>query len=103
MPGRNGTGPFGEGPMTGRGLGVCNGHFNNMPRGGGVSGYYRGARCGRGLGYGRRSNYVARDGFLGANEPIPDPIDRDKALRAQAEYLKDQLEKVNKELGNGEE
>lgn len=103
MPGRNGTGPYGEGPMTGRGMGVCNGHFSNMPRGGAVSGYYRGARCGQGCGYGRRTNYVSRDGFIGAYELMPDSIDRDKALRAQAEYLKEQLQRVNKALENADE
>ncbi|MBS4534031.1 DUF5320 domain-containing protein [Clostridium sp. D2Q-14] len=33
MPGRNGTGPSGEGPMTGRGFGVCGaGSFSRRPR-----------------------------------------------------------------------
>ena len=35
MPGQNGTGPYGQGPMTGRGLGPC------------------GAGAGRGRGFGR--------------------------------------------------
>lgn len=26
MPGMNGTGPMGQGPMTGRGMGVCQGY-----------------------------------------------------------------------------
>ena len=44
MPGGDGTGPWGQGPMTGRGLGYCSG--NNAP-GWTVPG------PGRGMGYGR--------------------------------------------------
>jgi len=52
MPRRNGTGPMGNGPMTGRGMGYCRG-------GAGVGygyGMGRGAGFGRGLGWGM---YVA--------------------------------------------
>jgi hypothetical protein len=45
MPGRNGTGPLGMGPMTGRGMGYC-GHHLRTP--------WVGRRfwgCGRGIGY----------------------------------------------------
>ncbi len=41
MPNKDGTGPNGEGPKTGRGLGPCG---NGIPRGGG-----RGRGLGRGL------------------------------------------------------
>nr|WP_319474141.1 DUF5320 domain-containing protein [uncultured Sphaerochaeta sp.] len=44
MPKRNGTGPMGYGPMTGRGMGYC--------RGGVGYGMGRGAGFGRGLGWG---------------------------------------------------
>ncbi|MDD2288789.1 MAG: DUF5320 domain-containing protein [Bacteroidales bacterium] len=49
MAGRNGTGPLGMGPLTGRGLGPCGrGYFaNRRPR----VGYGRGLRYGRGLDY----------------------------------------------------
>ena len=30
MPGRNNTGPLGQGPMTGRGLGLCHHHPNKV-------------------------------------------------------------------------
>ncbi len=43
MPGFNGTGPLGQGPLTGRGLGPC---------GGGMA-YGRTGWFGRGFGYGR--------------------------------------------------
>ncbi len=45
MPNRNGTGPMGNGPMSGRGMGRC---------GGG-----RGAGNGRGLGLARRGVFQA--------------------------------------------
>ena len=48
MPNRNGTGPEGKGPKTGRGLGSCG---DGVPRGGG-----RGMGLGRGRGRG-----VSRD------------------------------------------
>lgn len=42
MPGRNGTGPLGMGPLTGRGLGPCGrGYFSyRRPRLGYGRGYY---------------------------------------------------------------
>lgn len=49
MPRGDGTGPRGEGPLTGRGLGPCN---TDMQRG--ESGYGMGAGFGRGRGLGRR-------------------------------------------------
>jgi len=51
MPQRDGTGPRGEGPLTGRGLGRCQkgrGVAGGWGRGGG-----RGRGFGRGLGMGR--------------------------------------------------
>ena len=52
MPGFDGTGPLGQGPMTGRGLGFCNPRpgYNNMYTLGPWGNPYRG--LGRGLGPG---------------------------------------------------
>ena len=49
MPRRDGTGPDGRGPKTGRGLGYCNGQDS--------PGHFRGERayCGRGMRNGRRN------------------------------------------------
>jgi len=44
MPRRNGTGPTGQGSMTGRGLGNCSGNKNTENR------YKNGLGLGRGLG-----------------------------------------------------
>lgn len=54
MPARNGTGPEGRGPLTGRGLGPC-GYNRGVD---GAAGYYapfggRGAGFGAGAGFGR--------------------------------------------------
>lgn len=45
MPGGNRTGPYGEGPRTGRGMGYCSG--SDTP------GYTKGAGMGSGIGAGR--------------------------------------------------
>jgi len=47
MPGGDGTGPLGQGSMTGRGLGYCVGYTN--------PGFVLGRGYGRGLGFGRGS------------------------------------------------
>ena len=49
MPGGNGTGPLGQGPMTGRGLGYCTGYANpGFAAGGGRLGLGLGFRRGAG-------------------------------------------------------
>ena len=53
MPGLDGTGPAGAGPMTGRGLGACTGRGAGWGYGPGAGrGFGRGFGPGRGLGYG---------------------------------------------------
>ncbi|MDK2868228.1 MAG: hypothetical protein PWP51_626 [Clostridiales bacterium] len=58
MPRRDGTGPNGEGPMTGKAMGNCNGENNQ-------SGFGRGRRCGgrgKGNGMGRGWRSAGRQG-----------------------------------------
>jgi hypothetical protein len=59
MPQRNGTGPMGTGPMTGRGAGYCGGRgvAGIASRGPGL-GFGRGRGGGRG-GHGRRNMFYA--------------------------------------------
>lgn len=52
MPGMDGTGPDGKGPLTGRGLGRCG---DGLPRRG------AGLRRGFGRGLGRRMNISRKD------------------------------------------
>lgn len=56
MPGYDGTGPRGEGPLTGRGFGFCvlpTDEYENLPRRGRGQGFGHGWRGGRGRGWGR--------------------------------------------------
>lgn len=69
MPRFDGSGPMGQGPMTGRGLGSCN------------AGFSRGGRC-RGFGWRR---------FFS-------PQEEKKDLESYREELKAELEVVEKEL-----
>lgn len=81
MPGRNMTGPRGEGMLTGRGMGPC---------GGGASyrGFGRGAfGCGRGFGRG-----------YGYYTPEHDALDHKEMLLSRQESLKRQLDVVAKRL-----
>ena len=73
MPNFNGRGPRGEGPMTGRGMGRCNG--------GQVS---RGFGRGQGRGFGFRR-------FFSQKEEVED-------LKSYQEDLKAELKVVEKEL-----
>lgn len=83
MPGRDGMGPLGKGPMTGRGAGFC-------------SGGYRRFGCGYGRGF----------GFKRALGPTNLPYeikyyaaeDEREYLTRQAEYLQRQAELINKRL-----
>ena len=78
MPGFNGTGPLGNGPMTGRGLGPC--------------GQGRASGYGRGMGFGRRKTglgFGAR--FFGSYEPTLDE------LRQQKDLLEKQIEMLQQQ------
>jgi hypothetical protein len=108
MPARDGTGPLGRGPLTGRGLGNCadNGFSGNnfgfyrrgyrrnlgFGRGGGFGGgggfgLGRGGGFGRGFGLGR---FIADDSGNGT-------LDRE-TLADLKKQLESQLEAVNKQL-----
>jgi hypothetical protein len=114
MPWGDGTGPEGEGPMTGRAMGYCAGF--NMPghanRGWAGRGRMRGAgapggRGGRGFrhwyyatglpGWARASR--ARDAWI-AGAPTGAAPDEQKALKAQEEYLEDALKEIRERLAD---
>lgn len=83
MPAGDGTGPSGQGPMTGWGLGRCAG-----PGGGR---FWRGRGPGRGFGFGR---------WLGGQVARPLTAEQEKGwLRRQAELLKGRLDEVTGRLG----
>jgi len=73
MPGQDRTGPLGQGPLTGRGLGIC---------GRGIS---RGLGMGRGRGFGLRAR---------AFQAIPQPQITETQ---EKELLKQELEAIKSE------
>lgn len=98
MPGRDGTGPLGAGPMTGRGAGRCAG-FNNAGRANATQG--RGP-CGRGLGRrqgGGGGRGGRRFGWGVQAAPVASPSDAERSmLQGQAEVLQQQLDVIKKRL-----
>ena len=110
MPGGNGTGPAGMGPMTGRAIGFCADHavpgYAN-PVGGRGMGFGRGRGMGRGrgfgqgfgragVGYGAAVNPYAYGGapFV----PAITPQQELDGLKGQAEYLEDTLDGIKKRI-----
>ena len=84
MPGGDGTGPVGAGPMTGRGAGFCNGFYR--------PGSFR---SGAGMGRGRRNiNYrTARRGYQ-FREDFSGETDKDTEIAE----LKNQLKNIQTRL-----
>lgn len=113
MPAGDGTGPMGQGPMSGRGAGYCAGfqmpgYLN--PGAGGRFGYGRGWGRGRGRGPGWR--WWRRYGGWGQVAPLdlwpypaaawpgsaPTAQQETQALKAQAEQLESALADVRKRI-----
>jgi len=95
MPGGDRTGPLGAGPRTGRGLGYCSGYnrpgfANPVPEGRGWLGFGY-----RGMGHGWRNRFYAT-GIPGWAAYTPEQEAAD--LKAQADWLKGQLEAIQKRL-----
>ncbi|MFO7611373.1 MAG: DUF5320 domain-containing protein [Clostridia bacterium] len=93
MPGRNGTGPLGQGPMTGRGMGCCTGA--RAPYSGTGFGYGRGFGRGFGMGYGRGFTY---GGYV-YPAPAANGIQKE-FLNAEMEILKERMDYLNSQLEN---
>jgi len=123
MPGGDGTGPGGMGPMTGRAAGYCAGYaVPGYASGGGGLGLWGRGRGGRGgrRGRGRRNQfhatgltgwqraamgYPAFGGVGSAAVPYPGPIapamsgeQHLDALKGQAEYFEDALDGIRKRI-----
>ena len=119
MPGGDGTGPAGMGPMTGRAAGYCAGYLvpgymNPVPVYGFGRGWSRG--FGRGLGfwgsrgwggywgapyraYGYGAPYQVASVSYSAPYGIRQGLEQElAALKGQAEYLEDALEGINKRI-----
>jgi len=110
MPGGDRTGPMGAGPMTGRAAGHCAGYDMPGYAGPGYAGRGLGLRWGGGWGRGRRWrhwNYATGLPGWRRFRPVPawgygpyaEPITREQevaSLKAQADWLKTELDAVNK-------
>jgi hypothetical protein len=108
MPGLNRTGPMGAGPMTGGGRGLCNPStaasaraFTGFYGYGGGLGQRRGFRGGSGRGAGMGRGYGRGYGWyppaMGPAFPYS-TADEMEMLRAEADYLKNSLEAINKRM-----
>lgn len=86
MPGFDGTGPQGQGPMTGGGFGRCT-H---------TAGYGMRPRFGRGNGQGRRWG----TGYAAGTPAAMAPADRKQILDDQITSLMQELEELKQERKN---
>ncbi len=92
MPRRDGTGPVGQGPLTGRGRGVCAGVA--APNYGYGLGYGRGYGNPRGYGFGCRRGFGR---YIGPQ------ISEKEQLTLEKEWLESQLEWIEKALSQDTE
>ena len=110
MPGGDGTGPAGAGPMTGRAAGFCAGYpvpgYMNPVGGRGYGGWGRGRGFGRGRGWARAGyGYPAWGGAVNPNIPYPEQFAPTVTseqeltdLKQQAEYFQNALGEINKRI-----
>jgi Family of unknown function (DUF5320) len=105
MPAGDGTGPLGMGPVTGRGMGFCGGYAAPgwAHPGPGRRFFGRGGQGGGG-GHGWRHWYYAtglprwaRGGVSSTYAP-PTRDQEIEALKGEAEWLKDQLDAINRRM-----
>jgi hypothetical protein len=103
MPAFDGTGPLGQGPMTGRGRGYC----MTYRRPG-----YGNAYGGFGFGRGRRNRFWAtglpgwqrnQAPYPGYAEPQPSKEERLEMLKEEAKYFENALNEINEEIKKMEE
>lgn len=104
MPGGDGTGPLGGGPMTGRGAGYCAGYpapgYANQIYGRGqrLGGFGRGLGRGRGFGF-RQAMYPYGEPqaapFYAANVT---PKQEAEMLKEQASAIQEELSLINKRV-----
>lgn len=95
MPGGDGSGPMGMGPMTGRAAGYCTGYpapgfMGSIPGRAFGRGFGRGFGGGRGWG----GAYVHPYGF----NPGPNPEQEAGMLKGQVEYLENALKEIKNRI-----
>jgi hypothetical protein len=101
MPGGDGTGPKGMGPMTGRGAGFCAGYsvpgYANPMTGRGF-GFGRGRGFGRGMGRGFRRRFGGGWGGPYVNLYDGNPYDTNVTPQQESEILKNQAKAMQDEI-----
>jgi len=101
MPGGDGTGPAGRGPMTGRAAGSCAGYpvpgYADLIGGRGFGGRGRGFGRGR-AGYGWPAWGSYPMGHSAGFGPAPNPEQEEAALRQQSQDLQGSLDAINKRI-----
>lgn len=90
MPYRDGTGPMGVGPMTGRGLGNC--------RNGAGLGRGHSMGMGRGMGGGRRFGACGFDPFVANVASTPSVELQKQALSTQQKFLEARLDALKAQI-----
>lgn len=100
MPRGDRTGPSGNGPMTGRQMGYCNGNDqvgNTTGIGGFVRGLGRGSGFGRG--FGRGLGYGRTAGFANGNynNSVPN-VSEKTMIENEINSIKDQMSSLEKRL-----
>jgi len=94
MPGGNGTGPGGAGPMTGGGRGYCAVPVKDWRGPYGGRGFGRGRGRGRGRGYGRRRGWFGFRPFA----PEITPQQEADMLREEAEFMQNEIQSINQRI-----
>ena len=106
MPRGNQTGPWGEGPRSGRAMGFCAGYDTPgyMQPGPGM-GFGRGLgfRRGSGLGYGggrglRQPRHMGAYGYYPYAPPQPTPEDEIRVLKEEADALARHQEQISRRI-----
>ncbi|MFW6189454.1 MAG: DUF5320 domain-containing protein [Planctomycetota bacterium] len=110
MPGGDGTGPMGMGPMTGRAAGYCAGYgvpgyMNPGPRGGRFAGRGGGGRGWRNRyyatgmpGWARAARGMPAWGGVAPGAPAASPQDEAAMLKEQAEFMEQQLRDIRSRI-----
>ncbi|MBN1390739.1 MAG: DUF5320 domain-containing protein [Candidatus Thermoplasmatota archaeon] len=88
MPRGDGTGPWGRGPMTGRGLGYCGGYYPEYGR-----------PWGRGFGRGRRWAFGDIPERFPLTSPGVNPYHMETTPEEEKDYLEGLVKDMEAELG----
>ncbi len=98
MPRRDGTGPLGMGPMTGRGLGNCSASAV-MPAEGFAKMFGFGRRAGRGFGCGFGRGFgFRRNGFFGSDGFSVTPDEELSVLKNQENVIENTLKNIKERI-----